>query len=80
VFDPPPARPVRWPGLSAWPHRVGHANRPADTIDPVEHDHRVERRPAKYPVMDDDVYESETATNDRNRDIAHLLDGYGRMY
>jgi glutaminase len=31
-------------------------------------------------VMDDDVYESETATNDRNRGIAHLLDGYGRMY
>jgi glutaminase len=31
-------------------------------------------------VMDADVYESETATNDRNRGIAHLLDGYGRMY
>jgi glutaminase len=31
-------------------------------------------------VMDDDVYESEAATNDRNRGIAHLLDGYGRMY
>ena len=31
-------------------------------------------------VMDPDVYESETATNDRNRGIAHLLDGYGRMY
>jgi glutaminase len=26
------------------------------------------------------VYESEAATNDRNRGIAHLLDGYGRMY
>src|SRR6202789_4349539 len=31
-------------------------------------------------AMDDDVYESEAATNDRNRGIAHLLDGYGRMY
>ena len=31
-------------------------------------------------VMDDDVYESEAATNDRDRGIAHLLDGYGRMY
>src|SRR6185437_12034764 len=31
-------------------------------------------------VMDNDVYESEAATNDRNRGIAHLLDGYGRMY
>jgi glutaminase len=31
-------------------------------------------------VMDDEVYESEAATNDRNRGIAHLLDGYGRMY
>jgi len=31
-------------------------------------------------VMDEDVYESETATNDRNRGIAHILDGYGRMY
>jgi glutaminase len=31
-------------------------------------------------VMDDDVYESEAATNDRNRGIAHILDGYGRMY
>jgi glutaminase len=31
-------------------------------------------------AMDDDVYESEVATNDRNRGIAHLLDGYGRMY
>ena len=30
--------------------------------------------------MDEDVYESEAATNDRNRGIAHLLDGYGRMY
>ena len=29
-------------------------------------------------VMDDDVYESEAATNDYcNRGIAHLLDGYG---
>jgi hypothetical protein len=25
-------------------------------------------------------YASEAATNDRNRGIAHLLDGYGRMY
>ena len=31
-------------------------------------------------VMDGGVYESEAATNDRNRGIAHLLDGYGRMY
>ena len=31
-------------------------------------------------VMDDNVYESEAATNFRNRGIAHLLDGYGRMY
>src|SRR5271154_738354 len=31
-------------------------------------------------TMDGDVYESEAATNDRNRGIAHLLDGYGRMY
>jgi glutaminase len=30
--------------------------------------------------MDDDVYESEAATNDRKRGIAHPLDGYGRMY
>jgi glutaminase len=31
-------------------------------------------------VMDDEVYESEAATNERNRGIAHLLGGYGRMY
>ena len=31
-------------------------------------------------VIDDDVYESETATNDRNRGIAHILAGDGRMY
>ncbi len=31
-------------------------------------------------VMDDEVYESEAATNDRNRGIAHLLHGYGRLY
>jgi glutaminase len=31
-------------------------------------------------VMDEDVYASEAATNDRNRGIAHLLDGYGCMY
>ena len=30
--------------------------------------------------MDDDVYASEAATNFRNRGIAHLLNGYGRMY
>ena len=30
-------------------------------------------------VMDGDVYQSEAATNDRNRGIAHLLDGYSRM-
>lgn len=31
-------------------------------------------------AMDEAVYESEAATNDRNRGIAHLLAGYGRMY
>jgi glutaminase len=31
-------------------------------------------------AMDEAVYESEAATNDRNRGIAHLLNGYGRMY
>src|SRR6202012_5691669 len=31
-------------------------------------------------VMDGGVYESEAATNDRNRGIAHLLAGWGRMY
>ena len=31
-------------------------------------------------VVDDVVYRSEAATNDRNRGIAHLLAGYGRMY
>ena len=31
-------------------------------------------------MMDEEVYESEAATNDRNRGIAHLLAGYGRMY
>ena len=31
-------------------------------------------------TMDEAVYESEAATNDRNRGIAHLLAGYGRMY
>jgi glutaminase len=30
--------------------------------------------------MDEEVYESEAATNDRNRGIAHLLAGYGRLY
>jgi glutaminase len=30
--------------------------------------------------VDEDVYESEAATNFRNRGIAHLLDSYGRMY
>ena len=30
--------------------------------------------------LDDDVYASETATNLRNQGIAHLLDGYGRLY
>jgi glutaminase len=30
--------------------------------------------------LDSDVYESETATNQRNRGIAHLLDGYGRLH
>ncbi len=31
-------------------------------------------------VVDEEVYESEAATNDRNRGIAHLLAGYGRLY
>ncbi|MCU1369025.1 MAG: glutaminase [Ilumatobacteraceae bacterium] len=30
--------------------------------------------------VDDEVYRSETQTNLRNQGIAHLLDGYGRMY
>lgn len=30
--------------------------------------------------MDEEVYESEAATNFRNRGIAHLLYGYGRIY
>lgn len=31
-------------------------------------------------ALDDDVYRSEAATNLRNQGIAHLLDGYGRLY
>jgi glutaminase len=31
-------------------------------------------------AIDSEVYESERATNFRNRGIAHLLDGYGRMH
>jgi glutaminase len=31
-------------------------------------------------VLDTEVYESETATNLRNRSIAHLLEGYGHLY
>ena len=31
-------------------------------------------------AMDREVYESEAATNQRNRGIAKLLEGYGRMY
>jgi glutaminase len=31
-------------------------------------------------VVDEEVYVSEAATNDRNRGIAHLLSGYGRLY
>ena len=31
-------------------------------------------------VLDEAVFESEAANNDRNRGIAHLLNGYGRMY
>jgi glutaminase len=30
-------------------------------------------------AVDDEVYASETATNDRNRGVAHLLAGYGRL-
>jgi glutaminase len=36
---------------------------------------------AGHPLeVDEEVYESESANNDRNRGIAHLLNGYGRMY
>lgn len=36
---------------------------------------------AGHPLeLDDDVYASEAATNLRNQGIAHLLDGYGRLY
>jgi glutaminase len=31
-------------------------------------------------AMDEEIYESEAATNLRNRGIAKLLEGYGRMY
>jgi glutaminase len=31
-------------------------------------------------AVDEEVYASEAATNDRNRGIAHLLNGYGRLY
>jgi glutaminase len=31
-------------------------------------------------AMDQEVYESEAATNQRNRGIAKLLEGYGRLY
>jgi glutaminase len=31
-------------------------------------------------ALDDEVYESEATTNQRNRGIARLLEGYGRMY
>jgi glutaminase len=31
-------------------------------------------------AMDDEIYESEAATNQRNRGIARLLEGYERMY
>jgi len=31
-------------------------------------------------ALDDEVYASETDTNLRNRSIAHLLEGYGRLY
>jgi glutaminase len=31
-------------------------------------------------TVDEEVFESEAATNDRNRGIAHLLSGYGRLY
>jgi glutaminase len=31
-------------------------------------------------AVDEEVYASEAATNDRNRGIAHLLSGYGRLY
>jgi glutaminase len=31
-------------------------------------------------TVDEEVYESEATSNDRNRGIAHLLAGYGRLY
>jgi glutaminase len=31
-------------------------------------------------LVDDDVYRSESASNHRNRGMAHLLDGYGEMW
>src|SRR5690606_21989954 len=31
-------------------------------------------------TMDEEIYESEAASNRRNRGIAHLLDSYGRLY
>ena len=34
----------------------------------------------RHLEVDEEVYRSEVATNFRNRGIAHLLDGYGRMY
>ncbi len=42
--------------------------------------HALSRFAGRRLAMDDEVYESETETNFRNRGIAHLLNGYGRMY
>ncbi len=42
--------------------------------------HALSRFAGRRLAMDDEVYESEAETNFRNRGIAHLLNGYGRMY
>ena len=43
------------------------------------HERPVEVRRPRAP-LDEDVYQSEVATNLRNRGIAHLLESYGRLY
>jgi glutaminase len=42
--------------------------------------HGLSRFAGRHLDLDHDVYASETATNRRNRGIAHLLAGYGRLY
>jgi len=53
---------------------VDHAERWAFIVDGLSSfaGHRLE--------LDDEVFASESATNLRNQGIAHLLDGYGRLY